>query len=391
MLRVPNIENCYNFARALGCSHIYEVPIEPREHDKPFQCHKNCEYSPVLGYYIVADSNGILHAFKHSVLDTGNRLVDVTPTYDSRRFNVFCYGSDKYNHEHLTYMENSVFINKETRETELMYYVYGLIDPRNNKVFYIGKGKDNRALRHFAEHSLRSEGNTKKTAKIKKLNSLGYDPMIEFYAQNIEDEQLAYDIEAALIKKYGRIGIDPGGILTNVCIDNRPPNHAGKSYKQTYGDMAEYQRKKRHDLQIAAGGWFAGRRHSEETKLSHSKRFSGKKNPRYGVKVEGTETAKKIGNANRGKKHYNRKDVRLLYIDGIDTFVYSNDLKNFCNNNNFSYSTFVTQLSKNWPRCRKGMNKGLKIRYASETEITSYVIGGVKKDVNEDTFKGFSL
>jgi ribonucleoside-diphosphate reductase beta chain len=26
-----------------------------------------------------------------------------------------------------------------------------------------------------------------------------------------------------------------------------------------------------------------------------------------------------------------------------------------------------------------------------ETEITSYVIGGVKKDVDENTFKGFSL
>ena len=26
-----------------------------------------------------------------------------------------------------------------------------------------------------------------------------------------------------------------------------------------------------------------------------------------------------------------------------------------------------------------------------ETEITSYVVGGVKKDVTTDTFKGFSL
>jgi ribonucleoside-diphosphate reductase beta chain len=26
-----------------------------------------------------------------------------------------------------------------------------------------------------------------------------------------------------------------------------------------------------------------------------------------------------------------------------------------------------------------------------ETEITSYIIGGIKKDIDEDTFKGFSL
>jgi len=35
---------------------------------------------------------------------------------------------------------------------------------------------------------------------------------------------------------------------------------------------------------------------------------------------------------------------------------------------------------------------GAEVQVApQETEITSYVIGGVKKDVNQDTFKGFSL
>jgi ribonucleoside-diphosphate reductase beta chain len=35
---------------------------------------------------------------------------------------------------------------------------------------------------------------------------------------------------------------------------------------------------------------------------------------------------------------------------------------------------------------------GAEVQVApQETEITSYVVGGVKKDVNEETFKGFSL
>lgn len=35
---------------------------------------------------------------------------------------------------------------------------------------------------------------------------------------------------------------------------------------------------------------------------------------------------------------------------------------------------------------------GAEVQVApQETEITSYVIGGVKKDVDENTFKGFSL
>lgn len=33
--------------------------------------------------------------------------------------------------------------SQKTKE-ELKYYVYALIDPRNNKIFYVGKGNSNR-------------------------------------------------------------------------------------------------------------------------------------------------------------------------------------------------------------------------------------------------------
>lgn len=368
MYRVPNFEDAVEFAKKIGCTNIKEVSIEPRELDIPFQCHKNCEFNPIKGYYIVVDSHGILHGFSHSVLNAGDRLIDVTPTLDDRNINVFCYGT-KIDVEHITYAQSSVYINNHKQEDELMYYVYGLIDPRNNQVFYIGKGKDDRALSHFKESSLSTEGNTRKTAKIKKLISLGYSPMIEFYAQNIEDESLAYKIESSLIEKYGRVDYDDNGILTNICKDNNPPNHKGKSYIEIYGEeCAKAQIQKRTSAQLDAGG-YGPSKHSEETKKKISSKLSGNNNPRYGVKVKGTKTAKKIGDSNRGKKHYSK--AKLLYIEGIEEFVYSNDLKEFCIERGYSISTFHAQLANNWPISRKGKNRGLKIRKATETEILS--------------------
>jgi hypothetical protein len=75
----------------------------------------------------------------------------------------------------------------------------------------------------------------------------------------------------------------------------------------------------------------------------------------------------------------------------LDVYVYTSDLRNYCLSNNLSYSAFLSQLHKKSPRSSKGKNKGLLIREAMETEITSYIVGGVKKDVNNETFKGFSL
>ena len=202
MYSLGSIEKYIDFAKSLGCSRLIEISIEPREFDRPFQCHNNCQINPKLGVYFVEDSVGLLHAFKHSVLDLGDdKLIDVTPTLDNRQYNIFGYGFE-VEFEHYTYANSTVYINKQKKEeSELMYYVYALIDPRTNQPFYIGKGKDDRALSHFKESALEKEGNTRKTSKIKKLKSLGYNPVIEFYAQNIVDEDLDYSIESFYIKK----------------------------------------------------------------------------------------------------------------------------------------------------------------------------------------------
>jgi hypothetical protein len=107
------------------------------------------------------------------------------------------------------------------------YYVYGLLDPRkNNQPFYIGKGCGDRARVHLSETEDKTE-NLRKTLKIKKIREAGMEPEIEYLAYDLE-ENVAYDLEATLIRKYGRAKIDDGGILTNICVDNRPPDPTGR-------------------------------------------------------------------------------------------------------------------------------------------------------------------
>ena len=48
-------------------------------------------------------------------------------------------------------------------------YVYLLIDPRNNKIFYVGKGKGNRINKHLL---WALDGNTKETEKIKRIKEI---------------------------------------------------------------------------------------------------------------------------------------------------------------------------------------------------------------------------
>lgn len=175
-----------------------------------------------------------------------------------------------------------------------MYYIYALIDPRSNQPFYIGKGllKNQRHLDHFAE-SIESTSNRHKFFKIQLLKNLGLDIPVEFLEDNIVDESTAYKREEHYIKFYGRKNIDPHGILTNICLDNKPPNQKGKkqsldhiakriqSYKNTcntIGRKPATEETKRKISRPGSSNPFYGKYHTKEFKECHSLRMKGNKN-----------------------------------------------------------------------------------------------------------------
>lgn len=104
-----------------------------------------------------------------------------------------------------------------------MYYVYELIDPRDETVFYVGKGCRGRIDQH--EQEARKGRQSRKCDVIRAIEACGLKitkSRVSFHA----DEQDAYDAEADLIEHYGLVN------LTNVI----PGGGAGRTGPTVYED-----------------------------------------------------------------------------------------------------------------------------------------------------------
>lgn len=79
----------------------------------------------------------------------------------------------------------------------LQHYVYIFQDPRNGRIFYVGKGKGNRFLERL-KHSDETEWHNKRLDKIREIEAEGHEVRC-FIARHGMDEQTALEVEGALI------------------------------------------------------------------------------------------------------------------------------------------------------------------------------------------------
>ena len=176
------------------------------------------------------------------------------------------------------------------------WYVYKLIDPRNDEIFYIGKGQKYRMYNHHydVKKGKSPNNNYQLFRKIRDIIKDGYEIKYKkVYTTNNEID--AYDYERKLIEE---IGID------NLCnlFEGRGGTYSGKKHwnygnhwdddvkdkirKSKMGDKhTEEHKKMMKDLMTGEGNPMYGKNHTKHSrkkmKDNHAD-FNGEKNPFYG-------------------------------------------------------------------------------------------------------------
>jgi hypothetical protein len=95
---------------------------------------------------------------------------------------------------------------------KLGYYVYALIDPRTDEVFYVGKGRGNRVYQH-ARHAKKVTGESAeelKLGRIQAIHAVAMDVKVEIIRHGL-DEATAFECEAAAMDTLKVVGLN----LTN--------------------------------------------------------------------------------------------------------------------------------------------------------------------------------
>ena len=106
---------------------------------------------------------------------------------------------------------NMKFFSEKAIEALNGFYVYALVDPRNDKVFYIGKGTGNRVFSHEIESGKSRESENKKLQHIREIENCGYSVRRLIINWGLTENE-AFIAEATLINLLNRM---PDIQLTN--------------------------------------------------------------------------------------------------------------------------------------------------------------------------------
>jgi len=165
------------------------------------------------------------------------------------------------------------------------FYVYYLVDPRNNKPYYVGKGEGDRLVKHFRPHEIKNPTNEHKTRTIKKLDREGYRPKYCFtvVAEGLEETD-ALKLEELLIEKWG---IDNLTNMTQGGDGESPSEETKQKMSEAMKGFSHSEESKQKISESKKGVSF-----SEQHRKNLSKARSGEKHFNYGNYGENSTRSK---------------------------------------------------------------------------------------------------
>ena len=103
---------------------------------------------------------------------------------------------------------------KQTVIESLASYVYCLVDPRTNKIFYIGKGKDNRVFQHASDAIKETDGSFKLDT-IREIIRSNLEVKYYIIRHGLTDDE-ALLLESTLIDVFTYKCFNLESVLTNI-------------------------------------------------------------------------------------------------------------------------------------------------------------------------------
>ena len=96
---------------------------------------------------------------------------------------------------------------------KLHWYVYRLVDPTNGETFYVGKGQGDRVFHHAKGETFLAEDELMplKIGKIRSIMDKGFSVTHVIHRHGIENQNTAFEVEAALIEAYPNLTNIQGG------------------------------------------------------------------------------------------------------------------------------------------------------------------------------------
>jgi hypothetical protein len=213
------------------------------------------------------------------------------------------------------------------------FYVYQLIDPRNNTPFYIGKGHGKRMYFHerLVRHGKIPNGNLHLYYKIRKLHQLGITILYKKVVDNV-NEEISLLVEKEEIQRLGR---------TNLCnLTDGGDGISGLKFSEESKRKMSATAKKR--LENPHNHPMYGKKHTEYSKS----RMSDSNKIRFSNPEERLRTSKstRIGMYSSGHIDKISKEITLLSPSG--ELVTSKNISKFCRDNNLQNGNLYKVINK---------------------------------------------